>query len=89
MAAVVTFVVGFLVAAMISKEGGIRISTHRHRHHRRTQAGWDRIAKRVQDGTKFGLDDWRGAGHGADGDWDDLARRIQQRIFDEMRKYHD
>lgn len=89
MTAVVTFIVGFLVAAMMSKEGGIRISTHRHRHHRRTQAGWDRMAKHVGDGTTQGLADWRGAGHGADGDWDDLTRRIQERIFEEMRKYHD
>ncbi|HTW91757.1 MAG TPA: hypothetical protein VMH22_08620 [bacterium] len=85
--ATVGLVIGFLVGASKAQDGGIRISVHRHHH--RSQAGWDRIAKRIQDGTKLGLDDWRGAGHGADGDWDDLTRRIKERIFGEMREHSD
>jgi len=86
--AILVLIVGFLVGATATRNGGIRISTHRH-HHRRTQAGWNRIARDIQAGTKQGLADWRGAGHGEDGDWDDLNRSVEERILEEMRKHRD
>jgi len=87
--AVIASVVGFLVGATMSRNGGIRLSFHRHRHHRRNAAGWNRIAQRIQDGTKQGLAEWRSAGHAEDADWGDLSRRIEERILKEMRDHHD
>jgi len=87
--AVVAFVVGFLAAATMSRNGGIRLSLHRHRHHRRTEAGWNRVRQRIQDGTRQGLTEWRGTGQAGDPDWNDLSRRIEERILEEMRKHHD
>jgi predicted PurR-regulated permease PerM len=88
-AAVVTFVVGFFVAATMSRNGGIRLSLHRHRHHRRTEAGWNRIREHIQAGTSQGLAEWRSTGHAGDADWADLSRRIEERILEEMHKHHD
>ena len=87
--AAVAFVVGFLVAATTALNGGIRITSHRHRHMRRTEAGWERVSRRIEAGTRRGLAEWRSAGHAEDPDWEDLSRRIEQRILDEMRKHHD
>jgi hypothetical protein len=87
--AVVAFVAGFLVAATLSRNGGIRFGLHRHRHHRRNNAGWNRIRQRIQAGTSQGLAEWRGTQQTGDADWADLSRRIEERILDEMRKHHD
>ena len=87
--AVITFVVGFLVGATASRNGGIRVSRHSHRHRRRTDAGWNRIAQRVKDGTSQGLTEWRSAGSAEQSDWGELSRRIEERILEELRKHHD
>ncbi len=90
--AVLTFIVGFLVGATASRNGGIRIFSHRHHHHRRTQAGWDRLARHIQEGTKQGLSDWRSlghTGHAEDPDWSELSRTIEERVLEEMHKHHD
>jgi hypothetical protein len=87
--AVLALIVGFLVGATVARNGGIRISTHRHHRHRRAQAGWDRIARHIQDGTKQGLAEWRSTGRAEEPDWGDLSRRIEERILEEMRKHHD
>ena len=86
---VLAFIIGFLVGATMSRNGGIRLGHHRHHRHRRTEAGWNRISLRIQDGTKQGLEEWRGAGHAEDADWGDLSRRIEERILEEMHKHHD
>jgi hypothetical protein len=86
---VITFIIGFLVGATLSRNGGIHLTHHRHGHHRRTEAGWNRIAQRIKDGTNQGLTEWRGAGRSEDADWDDLSRRIEERILEEMHKHHD
>lgn len=87
--AVIAFVVGFLVAATMSRNGGIRLSLHRHRHHPRNTAGWSRIRQRIQAGTSQGLAEWRSVEHTGDADWGDLSRRIEERILEEMHKHHD
>jgi hypothetical protein len=63
--------------------------SHRHHHRRRTEAGWSRISERIQAGTSQGLAEWRSAENATDANWDDLSRRIEQRILEEMRKHHD
>jgi hypothetical protein len=85
--AVLTFVVGFLVGATVSRNGGIRISTRRQ--HRRNAAGWNRVHQRVRDGTKQGLAEWRDTWRTEDPDWGDLSRRIEERILAEMHKHRD
>ena len=87
--AVIGFVVGFLVAGAMSRMGNFRRSAHRHHHRRRTDAGWDRISERIQAGTSQGLAEWRSAEHAGNTDWDDLSRRVKQRILEEMRKHQD
>jgi hypothetical protein len=87
--AVLAFVVGFLVAATMSRAGGVRLSSRRHRHRRRTEAGWDRVGQRIRAGTEQGLAEWRSAENIADPDWGRLSRRIEERIVEEMRKHHD
>ena len=88
---ILTLIVGFFVGAMVLRDGGIRLSSHshRHKHRRRTEAGWNRIRQRIQDGTKQGLAEWRGAGHTGEADWGDLSRRIEEHILEEMHKHHD
>ena len=86
---VLAFIIGFLVGATMSRNGGIHLARHRHGHHRRTEAGWNRIAQRIKDGTSQGLTEWRGAGHAGDADWADLSRRIEERILEEMHKHND
>ena len=86
---ILAFIIGFLVGATMSRNGGIRLGHHRHHRHRRNEAGWNRISLRIQDGTRQGLEEWRGAGHAADADWGDLSRRIEERIVEEMLKHHD
>jgi|WetSurMetagenome_2_1015567.scaffolds.fasta_scaffold94173_3 hypothetical protein len=87
--AVLSFVAGFLAGATMARSGGLRSSSHRHKHRRRTEAGWKRVQQRIQDGTKQGLADWRSTGRTEDADWSDLNRRIEERIIEEMRKHHD
>ena len=85
--AVLTFVIGFLAGATMLWNGGFR---RRHRHHRhRSEAGWDRIALRIQDGIRQGLADCGGAARAHDADWTQLSRRIEERIIEEMRKHGD
>jgi hypothetical protein len=86
---ILSFVVGFIVAATIARSGGIRLVSRRHGHRRRTEAGWNRIGRRIRAGTEQGLTEWRSAGNANDPDWDDLSRRIEEHIFDEMRRNHD
>ncbi len=87
--AVLIFGMGLLVGATVLRRGGIRLSSPRHRHRRRTEVGWKRIRQRIQDGTKQGLAEWRSEGRPEDADWDDLSRRIEERILEGMRKHHD
>jgi hypothetical protein len=87
--AVICLSVGFLLGATMSRGGGLQLSQRRHRHRRRTESGWNRISQRIQDGTNQGLADWRSSGNAEHPDWDDLSRRIEGRIVEEMRKHHD
>jgi len=87
--AVLAFAAGFLAGATMAKSGGMQLNLHRHRRHRRNAAGWNRIAQRIQDGTRQGLAGWRSTGQAGDADRDDLSRRIEERILDEMHKHHD
>ncbi len=87
--AVVAFVVGFIVAAAMARDGGVRLSLRRHRHHRRTAAGWNRVRQDIQAGTAQALAEWRSAGHSEDADWAGLSRRIEERIVEAMRKHQD
>ena len=87
--AVLSFVAGFLAGAVMSRSGGIQLTHHRHRHHRRNEAGWNRVRQRIQEGTRQGLAAWRSAEHTEDADWGDLSRRIEERILEEMRNHHD
>jgi hypothetical protein len=77
------------VAATMSRMGNFLRPSHRHHHRRRTEAGWSRISERIQAGTSQGLAEWRSAENATDANWDDLSRRIEQRILEEMRKHHD
>lgn len=87
-----TLIIGFLVGATLSRNGGIRISTHRHHRQHRNQAGWDRLARHIQEGTNQGLTEWRSAGHtghAEDPDWNELSHTIEERILEELHKHHD
>ncbi len=89
--AVLTLIVGFLVGATVSRSGGIRLFAHRH-HHRRTKAGWDRLAGHVREGTRQGLTEWRSLGHSGheeDPDWNELSRAIEERILEELHRHPD
>ena len=87
--AVTSLAVGFLVGATTARSGGLQLSSRRHRSHRRNEGGWKRVQQRIQDGTSRGLTEWRSAGNAGHPDWGDLSRRIEERIFEEMRKHHD
>jgi hypothetical protein len=87
--AVVAFVAGFLVAATIARSGGIRLTSRRHGHRRRTEAGWNRISRRIRAGTEQGLTEWRGTERVGDADWGNLSRKIEECILDEMRNNQD
>gem|GEM_PF-1370921 len=77
------------IAATMSRMGNFLRPSRRHHHRRRTEAGWKRISERIQTGTSQGLAEWRSAEHEGNTDWDDLSRRIEQHILEEMRKHHD
>jgi len=87
--AVLIFGMGILVGATLLRKGSIRLSSHRGRHRRRTEAGWKRVRQHIQEGTKQGLAEWRSTGRAEEPDWGDLSRRIEERIFEEMRKHPD
>jgi len=87
--AVVAAAVGFLVGATMSRSDGFRLTHHRHRHRRRTEAGWNRIRQRIQAGTGRALAEWRRVEQTGDANWGDLTRRIEERIVEEMRDHHD
>jgi len=87
--AVVVFVVGFVVGATMSRNGGIRLTHHRHHHRRHTEAGWNRIRQHIQTGTDQALAEWRRVEQTGDANWGDLTRRIEERIVEEMRDHHD
>ena len=77
------------VAATMSRMRNFLRPPHRHHHGRRTEAGWNRISERIHAGTSQGLAEWRSAENTKDANWDDLSRRIEQHILEEMRKHHD
>lgn len=87
--AVLSFFAGFLAGATMSRSGGLQLSSRRPRHRRRTETGWKRITQRVKDGTSQGLAEWRSTGNTERPDWDNLSRRIEEQILNEMRKHHD
>jgi hypothetical protein len=85
--AVVAFVVGFLVAATMSLSGGFRLSTHRHRRRHRTEFDRNRGSQHIGAGIRQELAEWRCAEHNEVADWDELGRRIEDRIREDLRNH--
>ena len=81
--------IGFILGCMISLGGGIRAGTHRKRKVRVVHRGPDpdKIARRVERGVKEGLKSAFAdkAERVSENEWEDLGRRIEERIKDEMR----
>jgi hypothetical protein len=80
---------GFILGCMLSLGGGIRASTHRKRKVRVVHRGVDpdRVARRVERGVREGLKAAFAdrAEKVTDAEWDDLGRRIEERVKREMR----
>jgi hypothetical protein len=78
---VVAFVVGFLVAATMLESGGFRRS-HRHRHHARVD--WDRVSNDATAVIRKELAEWRSVEHNEATEWDELDRKLEDRLREEL-----
>ncbi|MEO0077556.1 MAG: hypothetical protein ABIK86_00955 [candidate division WOR-3 bacterium] len=74
---------GFLLGAMMALGGGARSACHQKRH----SHDWERIGRSIGDGIRAGLSSWRSEQNTApsEPDWDELGRRIEQRVREELR----
>jgi len=81
--------IGFILGCMISLGGGIRAGTHRKRKVRvvTRSVDPDRVARRVERGVKEGLKAAfaERADRVSDAEWEELGRRIEERVKQEMR----
>jgi len=78
--------IGFILGCMISLGGGARgVARRRHRH----EPDRDRIGRSIGDSVRAGLASWREQERQAesDRDWDELGRKIEERIRAEMKKH--
>ncbi len=74
---------GFLLGAMIALGGGARSAC---RQRRRTH-DWERVGRSIGDGIREGLEAWRRERRAepSEPEWDELGRRIEQRVREELK----
>jgi len=80
--------IGFILGCMISLGGGIRGATHPKRRVKVVHSGadWDRLGAKIASGVREGVRSGM-AGRGlSESEWDELGRRIEERIKAELRE---
>lgn len=80
---------GFILGCCVSLGSGARSVTHRRRRWR--EHDLDRAGRRIGESIKDSLASWRKEERAAesDQDWDELGRKIEERIREEMKKNRD
>ena len=77
---------GFILGCCVSLGAGARSAAHRRRH--RHEPDWDKVGRHIGGSVKEGLASWRKEERPSvsDRDWEELGRKIEERIREEMKK---
>ncbi len=83
--------IGFILGCMISLGGGVKAGTRHKRKVRIIHRGpdWDRVGRRIETGVREGIRTAfeGGAPPSAETDWEELSRKVEQRIKDELKDW--